>query len=248
MNRIPRGGITMNHEMTKRSETGNCSRDGAGLSRRAILSGAVAGFALTASGLFLPETGEVAAARDGALQGAKGGRHGKDHKGRHRRRTHGDKKDKGKHGNEAPPQDHGPFRATALTVINQRLSPQDCTFFYRIKTGLDDYALPTPDGDRTLLYNESFRYDPDRYRVGVLLKNASGWQDLYADVRNLSFWFPRGGVSVGDKLDPHNGKFGSRYFAEQEFSVGDVREDIALILKRNADSAGRIEWQLILRR
>ena len=62
--------------------------------RREVLRAATAGFALAASGLFLPHGLEQTAAREGANDGELGGRHGRDRKGRHRRRTHGDRKDK----------------------------------------------------------------------------------------------------------------------------------------------------------
>ena len=73
------------------------------------------------------------------------------------------------------------LRATALTVINRRSQALDCTFFFRVKTDLDDYDLPTANGQRSLAPQESFRYDPDRYRVGVLVKQVFGADDIYAD-------------------------------------------------------------------
>ncbi len=62
--------------------------------RRHFLRAAMGGFTLAASGLFLPRGLEQAVAREGANDGQLGGRHGKDRKGRHRRRTHGDRKGK----------------------------------------------------------------------------------------------------------------------------------------------------------
>jgi hypothetical protein len=95
-----------------------------------------------------------------------GGRHGSNRRGRdkHKRRDRGDKKANGGR-DGAPPKGTGPFRATALTVINRRSQALDCTFFFRIKTGLDDYDLPTANGQRSLAPQESFRYDHDRYRA-----------------------------------------------------------------------------------
>ncbi len=114
------------------------------VSRRTILSGAVAGFGLAASGLFLPQTGEEAAAREGALGGAKGGRHGKDHRGRdrHKRRDH-DKKghDKKKdRGNDRPPQG-AIFRDVALYVHNMRNVPVQVQGWQHHPTG------PNPGGN-----------------------------------------------------------------------------------------------------
>jgi hypothetical protein len=92
-------------------------------SRRTILSGAVAGFALTASGLFLPETRKEADARDGALGGTKGGRHEKNHRGhdKHKRRDHGDKK--GEENDNLPQSGGKYFRDVALLVHNMRSAP-----------------------------------------------------------------------------------------------------------------------------
>ena len=54
--------------------------------RRALLAAGAGGFALAASGLFLPEwLPNEAAAREGAYGGKLGGRHGKDRRGRDRR-------------------------------------------------------------------------------------------------------------------------------------------------------------------
>ena len=210
---------------------------------------ATGGFALAVSGLFLPAAFDGEAdAREGALGGAKGGRHGKDHKGRHRRRTHGDKKDRKDEGRRdgAPPQRKRLFRATALTVINRRSQALDCTFYFRVKTGLDDYALPTAGVDRSIGPNESFRYDPDRYRVGVHIKQTPGWQDVYADVRNVSFPFPRGGVTEGQDLDPHTGKVGSPLIDEQNIVVGEAHGRAGFVLRRKGDSADRIEWEFVV--
>ena len=221
-----------------------------GLSRRSVLGGAVAGFVLTAGGLLAPSDADEAAAREGALGGALGGRHGKNRRGldARQRRDRGDrkaKKDKGRRRNDAP-KGHGPFRATALTVVNKISQPLNCTFYYRVKTDLDDYALPTAGVDRIIGPNESFSYDPDRYRVGVHIKQTPGWQDVYADVRNVSFWFPRGGVTEGQDLDPHTGKVGSPLIDEQNFGVGEAHGRAGFVLRRKGDSADRIEWEFVV--
>jgi hypothetical protein len=61
-------------------------------SRRQLLRAASGGVALAASGLFLPQWLEEAAARPGANGGELGGRRGKDRKGRDKHRNHGDRK------------------------------------------------------------------------------------------------------------------------------------------------------------
>ena len=99
---------------TETDETG-------GTTRRAMLSAAAGGFALAASGLFLPDWLEEAEARDGAYGGKLGGRHGKDHRGRdkRKRRTHGNKKDKGRDKNDSPPRGTV-IRDVAFSIQNQR--------------------------------------------------------------------------------------------------------------------------------
>lgn len=217
-----------------------------GPTRRQIITLA-GGLALAASGLFLPEASEDAGARDSVLGGAKGGRHGRNHKGRHRRRTHGSEKNNEKHDDRSQAKDHEPFRSSAVTVINRWPPPLECTFYYQIKTGLDSYAPPVADGDRTILYNESFRYDPDRYRVGVLIRHTPGWQDVYADMRNVSLWFPRGSVVDGDNLDPHSGMDGHILINEQDFSQRETQRDGYFTLTRKDDSKDRIEWEFVVR-
>ena len=216
--------------------------------RRLLLGGAAGGVALAASGLFLPAWLAETEAREGALGGTRGGRHGKNHRGRHKQRSHGDKKDK-PNGRDDAPGGGAPFRATALTVVNKGVQPLQCTFFFRVKTGLDDYALPTANGTQTIAANGTFRYDPDRYRVGVLIKQILP-ADIYADVRNVSFFYPRGGVTQGSNLDPASGNVGSALIPEQNFSQGEAQQDQNVVLQRLKDDskgAQRIEWELIIR-
>lgn len=77
-------------------EWDNAAEDGREIpiahSRRNVVA-AAGSLALAASGLFLPGWLVEAEAREGALGGDKGGRRGKNHRGRHKRRTHGHKKD-----------------------------------------------------------------------------------------------------------------------------------------------------------
>lgn len=220
------------------------------VSRRLLLGGATSGLVLTAAGLLLPAWVLEADAREGALGGAKGGRHGKNRRGRDKKRRHDHKNNK-KKGKDDAPRGGGPlFRSTALSVINKGANPLDCTFYYQIKTGLDDYALPTANGTQSVASSQSYRYDPDRYRVGVLIKKVLGPADIYVDVRNVSFFYPRGGVSQGMNLDPHAGNFGTPLIAEQNFAESETQQNQNVVLQRlKDDSKGnmRIEWELIIR-
>ncbi|MFN8592219.1 MAG: hypothetical protein U0031_12235 [Thermomicrobiales bacterium] len=218
--------------------------------RRRLLRAATGGFALAICELFLPEGTEETRARGGVLDGTIGGRRGKDHKGRHRHRIHGDRKDKDKHGDGAP-RGSGPFRSSALTVVNIDARPLPpitlhCTFYYRIKTGLDTYGPPVASIERTLATGESFRYAPDRFRVGVLIRHVILSEDIYADVRNLPFWLPTGSVSGGQNLDPAAGKTGSIRIREQGYDFGETHVLVVprLSLKRKSDSDTHIEWEL----
>lgn len=94
--------------------------------RRHLLHVAASGFALATSGLFLPDGQEEADAREGALDGASGGRRGKDHKGRHghKKQTHGDKKNKGKDQDTPRGVTRDPLPVTvAMSINNYRLVP-----------------------------------------------------------------------------------------------------------------------------
>lgn len=72
-----------------------------------------------ASGLLIPKWPTDAEAREGALGGARGGRRGKNHRGRKRRRTHGDKK--GKRQDRQPRLAGGDsLKSIAFTVRNFR--------------------------------------------------------------------------------------------------------------------------------
>lgn len=91
------------------SEQTQDPRESTTATRRHLIHSAAGGMVLAASGLFLPDWLEKTEAREGTLDGAKGGRRGNDHKGRHQKRTHGAKKDKRK--------DRNGLRGTILDII-----------------------------------------------------------------------------------------------------------------------------------
>jgi hypothetical protein len=260
----------MDHEWNDR-ET---SKD-MGSTRRQLLRAATGGFALTASGLFLPEGLAETAAREGALGGDKGGRRGNDQKGRHRHRSHGDKKDKkgrkdeGQRPDGPPPQGHGPFRATAVTVEGRWRDIEDIdrwtfTFYYRVKTGLDSYGPWIESHTATPATDALHRYAPDRFRVGVLL-TVDTWlgpapRQAFVDLRNMAFGFPLGSMSAGVGLDPVHGKLGETIVAEKalalptdwfvdkgftgRFPLGIGNRDGYVYVRRLDNSADFIEFRL----
>lgn len=85
--------------------------------RRRVLTGAAGAFVLAASGLLLPAEPRDAEAGEGSAGGKLGGRHGANRRGRSKRRTHGDRKNKD---NGLP--GRGILRNLKITVQNQSLS------------------------------------------------------------------------------------------------------------------------------
>ncbi|MFN8675972.1 MAG: hypothetical protein U0Z70_06305 [Thermomicrobiales bacterium] len=220
--------------------------------RRLLLVGTAAGFALAANGLLLPSSSQEAEARRGVYDGAKGGRRGKNRKGRDNRRPHDHKNNKRQ--NDAPRGGNGPVRSSALIVENWRQTwdvPLQCTFYYRIKTGLDEFGPPIANGTQTIEGKSEYRYDPDRVRVGVLIKKClPKGEDIYADVRNVSLWLPRGGVTKGLNLDPEMGNLGDSIIPEQAFFGGDSKtaQDNVDLGRFDKDLfAPRVEWKLTVR-
>jgi hypothetical protein len=197
-------------------------------SRRALLGEAAGGFALAASGLFLPTRLEEAEARDGAYDGVLGGRHGKNRRGRdqRKRRTHGEKKDK----NNGKRDNLKGWRNTALTVENTGGDPQfekiSVTFFFRAKLDEDFYGPPVRATDAIEMeIGQQYRFANDRFRVCALIQHhALTKGDLYVDVRNIAFWFPRGSVTQGKNLDPPNFQVGDYVLTERNFGVNEKAE------------------------
>ena len=232
-------------------------------SRRAVLQTAVSGFALATSGLLVPEWLEEAEAREGAYGGKLGGRHGKNRRGRDRRKrqTHGHKKDK--NDKSKRPQSKGFFRHTALTVSSvaahgKLLDHVFCTFYVQTKTGLDSYGLPFKVGDTIRLNTtEHHRFEaPDHYRVGVLVTSPIVSDDLYVDVRNLSFGAPRAKANIGHSFDPSSGNFGFNLINERAMAAGDRVDSffvtdaahnnahVGIQIERHNDSDEYIEFEL----
>ena len=233
------------------------------LGRRGVLRAAAGGFVLVASGLFVPADDE-AEARDGVYGGRLGGRHGTNRRGvdkarrRKRARRRDDRRDDEKREATAPGAGLGPFRDTAIKVTNHTLFDLnlalDATFYFRVKTGIDSYDLPTEHERRSISrVDVTSRYAPERFRVGVLVRPAGSDHSVYADVRNLAFDFPRGFVTQGTNLNPPGGQFGQTIITEQPFLVTeDVSaslpwQDIKKVtLARTPDSADHVEFSLTI--
>lgn len=96
------------------------------VARRALLRSSLTGFALTASGLFLPDWLTEAEARNGAANGRLGGRHGKDQRGREQHRQRRRNRDKGP--DRDPPKgifDNEGVRNIRFIVVNNNESGTD---------------------------------------------------------------------------------------------------------------------------
>lgn len=220
------------------------------LDRRRFLGAATGGFAMAASGLLLPAGLEDAEAREGAYDGALGGRRGQNRRGRdeRKRRTHGNRKNPNRV-KDLPL----PFRNTVVTVRNGLAEPAPCIFFAAHNTRGNDfdpffkvieYTVNNEDHD-----NE-YRFDPLELRAGVLIRELNDGKDIFCDLRNLRIGYPRGGVSTGANLDPANGNVGTAYIPEQDFTEGEGKYNQRAVLERlkdDAKGAYRIEWRLTVR-
>ncbi len=226
------------------------------LGRRDLVRIGVGGFVLAASGLLLPTVAGETAARAGALGSDLGGRRGKNRRGRHKRKRRDHGNDKGKNGG-------GLFRSTALSIRTSAPAEFNLTFsavfYYRTKMGLDEYGPWQVARDANPALD---RYAADRYRVGVLLK--AHWPkgpgtDLFIDVRNKSFAYPRGAAYSGYGLDPTLA-FPLPLIAEQNIGQGESPSGSYIIstippfparfadctLKRTNDSSNYIEFQVFV--
>ena len=178
--------------MTSDDNTNQEGVDGAGFSRRGLIQTAAGGLVLAASGLFLPEWPEAIEAAEGAYGGKLGGRHGKDHRGRHRRRTHGDKKDKG--GNN----DHGPrgsFRGIEWQVnCSEAVGP-----FLVECWGSGSSRIDFKVGGATVSHDHPATFQTD-VRFALL------WIDFkyYVAAENPAAGFPRVTLGHGGTYDPTN--------------------------------------------
>lgn len=228
--------------------------DERGLGRRGLLRTAAGGFVLAASGLLLPAVAGEIAAREGALDGALGGRRGPDRRGRdkRKRRDHGDDKKEDKNPRGIP------FRSTALTIRTKSLAgAYTLAAKYYTKQLFGDTYFPwsyervaNPLLDRLAINDNWYP------RVGVLVsfQGPSGQlPDLFIDVRNEQIGYPRGAAYYRTPLDPTNGLLGKVLLREQGFFVNEsVKGTLTLdgaakascTLKRLPDTDDYIEFEL----
>jgi hypothetical protein len=152
------------------------------------------------------------------------------------------------------------FRNAALTVVNftnqdGRVFPLDCTFYYRRKTGFDEYGPLVEDVSQSVAPGKSFRYAPDRFRVAALIRFVptpqNSYNNVFVDVRNIALGHPRGGVNRGTDLRPLDHQTGDSLIGEQGWKQQEsVSATIAggghLGFSRNDDSSDFIEFSVRL--
>lgn len=160
---------------------------GSGHHRRSLLRAAAGGLVLAASGLSLPDQLAETEAREGALDGAKGGRRGKNRRGRHRKRTNGDKRDKNR-SQDTP-------RGTILDVIKFSVE-----FAGPRPVKIDRYdRRPSDSGDRWVL-KESKTVAPG---TSATFSSFASRSALWIDSR---YWVE--GESLFGRLHPAKLKLG----------------------------------------
>jgi hypothetical protein len=214
--------------------------EGTTTSRRALFG--------AASGLFLPEWVEDTVARRGANGGKLGGRRGKNRRGRDRDRRHRNH-DKDKRQDRAPGSG-SPFRNSRLTIANKTGARIFISPYFQEKTAFDSYDDPVSDGLVELANQAEWRYNPERFRVGASIE-IDGYAELVdVNVRNVSAWFPRGGVMSGVVLTLGGGG-GTEVVPEQAFPGGHFDNGpigttgMEAVLTRGNDTV-YIEWRFAL--
>ena len=220
------------------------------VTRRAWIA-ASSGLLVAAGGLFLPEWLQDADAREGAYGGRLGGRHGKNRRGvdHAKRRDRKDRsRDRDRDRGKAP--GRGLFRNTALTVESNCCtgSAVNCTFYYRTKTGLDDYGSPIKALTVSVGKGEKYRFAPDHFRVAAMIEHSvfDGYK-YYADVRNIAFDYPKGLITRGPNLDPPHNQFGDSWLEERTFDQGSNATVGLVELERYKDSDDFIEFTFRIR-
>jgi hypothetical protein len=184
--------------------------------RRALLRLATGGFALAASGLLLPGwLAEEAEAREGAYGGELGGRRGKDRRGRHRRRTHGDKKgknDRNKRKDDRPPGAGAPGGSPIKYVaIRAEGDPgTNVRFYFRtLDNVFGELSLLKPGNFGQFPQDHhSLDYAPKMYSTAVYFTSAHLPYSVFIEARNPILGAPWAQVVWGCDIDAHGNVVG----------------------------------------
>lgn len=210
-----------------------------GPTRRGLLA-AASGFALAASGLFLPVAREDAMARDGANGGNLGGRHGKDRRGQHKKRHHGDHKNRQKNNKDNAP--GKVFKNVALYVYNER---NEAVFVqgwaggkttgYNTTTAVVEIAAKT--GGTTPFHDFVF---PDDEGIAQISPNHFVW------ATNTYILNPRIVIAIGQwtKTGPSEG---FQVLVDDHLAVDNIFENDRIRVKRTADTDNLKQFYVYLR-
>ena len=189
-----------------------------GTTRRRLLSAATGAFSLAASGLFLPEGLEEAEAREGALGGKLGGRHGHNRRGRNtrKRRKHGGKKDKGS--------DNRPPGASPIKFVAIRASGTPETnvrFYFRTVDWRGRWSnLKLGKFGQIPDYGSNLDYAPKMYSAAVYYYSDRLPYPVLIEVRNPLLGYPWAEVTWGCDIDGQgNVVGGSTYRRDGESEI-----------------------------
>jgi hypothetical protein len=194
--------------------------------RRRLLRAATGGFALAACGLLLPAGPGETDAREGALGGAMGGRHGKDRRGRHRRRTHGDQKgqkdDKNKGKDDRPPgagaPGGSPIRYVAIRAEGD--AQTNVRFYFRTIDGLGRFSrLKLGDFGQFSDHRSNLDYAPKMYSTAVFYYSDRLPYSVLIEARNPLFSIlPWAEVTWGCDIDGQGNVVGGSTYHRDGFS------------------------------
>lgn len=160
-------------------------------SRRALLS-AAGEFVLAASGLMLPGWLEEAEAREGSLHGAKGGRRGRDRKGRHKQRNHGDKKENNK--DQDKPRGFG-LSGIDFTIVVDHANGKTFDMQY--------YSASDPFGNYKIQGGDTVSTDGKQTGFKTISTSAFVWINnrYYIEATNPIAALLKGRVGHGGRID-----------------------------------------------
>ena len=244
--------------MTSRGQRIEDESAGTRLNRRTLFAAATGGFVAGASGLFLPDWLEEAEAAEGAYGGRLGGRHGPNRRGRdqHKRRDHGDKKNRGKGNGNRAPMGGTVFRDCALTVRNHTPWKWFIDYYeYPVNAfGVEKDPQPIPFTPDDIAPGGTQRVESNEFHMGVVLFTVSPDEPntVDANVRNFRSDSPHGRLYAGPTLSlgDTNGTaiVTEQAFKEHEKHGGELPGGTGTIaaLTRAQDSGDFIEWVLEL--
>ncbi|MFT4038581.1 MAG: hypothetical protein QM692_10405 [Thermomicrobiales bacterium] len=192
-------------------------------SRRRLLGASAGAFALAASGLFLPPgLVEEAAAREGANHGKLGGRHGKNRRGKDRKKGRSEKQSRASAGNKAP--GGGLIKSVGCDVSCQdgTWSQLRVDFYYRIKGSGDTWSGFKFGGSDSLYgVGAIARYKPDRYSIAAYIHADNLERACFVEMLNPLIGYPYMKISLGGSIDGNGAYVHGAYAADESFGVGD---------------------------